>query len=218
MRQASLQGVSWLEFFGDLFTGNYGLYLLFFGFVCLGIGIPVPMLILFTALGASVRQEALSLAGAITFVFLASTTGDIISYYLFYRRGQPLLDWISNRFQLDPRLVAGIEAGYQKYGVVAIFIFRWIEWGYGQVVWLCGLSRMPFPRFLAAILLALFPWSIAWTYIGISSAALLEQVLRLVPLVFVALILLAGGLGYLYYRYYHLPRAKRHQEQREATE
>lgn len=170
------------------------------------------MLILFTALGASVRQEALSPAGAIIFVFLASTTGDIISYYLFYRRGQPLLDWIINRFQLDPRLVARIEAGYQKYGIVAIFIFRWVEWGYGQVVWLCGLSRMPFDRFLAAISLALFPWSIAWTYIGIGSAALLEQVLRLIPLVFVAVILLAGGLGYLYYRRYYLPQARNRRE------
>jgi len=159
-------------------------------------GIPLPMLVLFGSLGLMVDRGVLNQAEAVTLVFAATVTGDTAGYLLFYFGGRILLNRILKRFPPIRPQVEKVESWYRRYGLIAIVVFRWINWGQGQVIWLAGLSRLPAPRFVPVMAGVNLAWATAWSYIGLGFITLLQ---RLAPwFVAGALLLVAGLLLWLY--------------------
>lgn len=178
----------------------YGPYALFAAFAALGMGIPVPMLVLFGSLGILVESGSLSHRQAVWLVFLATVAGDTASYLLFYFAGQLLLERILQRFPALQPQVERVEYWYRRYGPLAIILFRWINWGQGQVIWLSGLTRLPAVRFFPVMAAVNLAWAAAWSYVGIGSIGVIRH---LAPWAAAALLLLVAILAlgaYLIYR------------------
>jgi membrane protein DedA with SNARE-associated domain len=174
----------------------YGAYTLFAAFAALGMGVPLPMLVLFGSLGLLVDSGVLSRQEAVLLVFSATVAGDTGSYLIFYFGGHLVLERIYRRFPAVRPQVERVEKWYRRYGVAAIVVFRWINWGQGQVIWLAGLSRLSPVRFLPVMASVNLAWAAAWTYVGIGSISLIRE---LAPWFAAALLALAALLAaYLY--------------------
>lgn len=183
----------------ELLSG-YGPYALFAAFTALGMGIPVPMLVLFGSLAVLVETGTLNQREAVLLVFLATVTGDTISYLLFYFGGQILLERIFRRFPTLRPQVERVERWYRRYGLVAIVLFRWINWGQGQVIWLSGLSRLPAARFFPVMAGVNLGWAAAWSYVGIGSISAIRNLAPWAAAVFLGLVAALALGAYLVYR------------------
>lgn len=183
----------------ELLSG-YGPYALFAAFTALGMGIPVPMLVLFGSLAILVETGTLNQREAVLLVFLATVTGDTISYLLFYFGGQLLLEKIFRRFPTLRPQVERVERWYRRYGLVAIVLFRWINWGQGQVIWLSGLSRLPAARFFPVMAGVNLGWAAAWSYVGIGSVSAIRSLAPWAAAVFLGLVAALALGAYLVYR------------------
>ncbi|MGB9887203.1 MAG: DedA family protein [Moorellales bacterium] len=157
------------------FIVNLGPYALFAGFAALGLGIPLPMLVLFGSLGLMVDRGLLDRGEAVTLVFAATVAGDAAGYILFYFGGRMVLERIMDRFPTVRPQVEKVERWYRRYGLIAIVLFRWINWGQGQVIWLSGLSRLPALRFFPVMAGVNLAWAAVWSYIGIGFIAWLRE-------------------------------------------
>lgn len=183
----------------ELLSG-YGPYALFAAFTALGMGIPVPMLVLFGSLGVLVETGVLDQREAVLLVFLATVTGDTVSYLLFYFGGQILLEKIFKRFPAIRPQVERVERWYRRYGLIAIIIFRWINWGQGQVIWLSGLSRLPAARFFPVMAGVNLGWAAAWSYVGIGSISAIRSLAPWVAAILLGLLAALALGAYLVYR------------------
>jgi len=154
--------------FLEHYLSSYGLPGIFLGFVLGNIGIPLPSPVLFGLLGTAVNSGSISTANAVAIVFSASLIGDLAAYGLFYTGGRPLLELFFQRLRFKRENFDRAESWYNRYGVSVLLIIRWINWGKAQMVWLCGLSRMPLKRFISASILAELPWALAWTFLAIN--------------------------------------------------
>lgn len=146
---------------------SYGLPGIFMSFVMVNMGVPFPLPVLFGLLGTAVHAGKIIAAEAVVIVFSASLVGDLAAYGLFYTGGRPLLEYIFHRFRFKYETFERVENWYNRYGIYALLIVRWVNWGKTQLVWLCGLSRMPLGRFVLASVLAELPWSVAWSYLAV---------------------------------------------------
>jgi membrane protein DedA with SNARE-associated domain len=171
---------------------SLGPYALFAGFAALGMGIPLPMLVLFGSLGLMVDRGVLDRGEAVTLVFAATVVGDAAGYLLFYFGGRMVLERILERFPAVRPQVEKVERWYRRYGLIAIVLFRWINWGQGQVIWLSGLSRLPALRFFPVMAGVNLAWAAVWSYIGIGFIAVLRE---LAPWALAAALGLAGALA-----------------------
>jgi len=184
---------------------SYGLSGIFLGFVIINFGIPFPLPVLFGLLGSTVKAGGISIFDAVTIVFLASLLGDLAAYGLFYAGGRPLLDYFLRRLRFNREALHRVEIWYNRYGVYALLVIRWINWGKAQLIWLCGLSKMPLKRFILASVLAELPWALAWSYLAVrllgragSEAASWATIVGIMAVL--QTLLAAGGL-FLFKRY-----------------
>lgn len=166
----------------------------------LGMGVPIPMLVLFGSTGAMVHGGALEQGEALLLVFTATLLGDILSYTIFYYGGPPLLQRVARRFAIQQEYLDQVQAWYRRYGIFAYIVSRWINWGEGQMVWLCGLTHMPFWRFFPVVGAMDFLWSAAWTYLGIGSLGLLARLAPWAGGLLATLLVVGAILAYNYYR------------------
>jgi len=194
-----------------MLLSRYGPHALFAAFAALGMGIPVPMLVLFGLLGVLVETGVLNQREAVLLVFLATVTGDTISYLLFYFGGHIILEKFFRRFPALRPQVERVECWYRRYGLVAIVLFRWIEWGQGQIIWLSGLSRLPAARFFPVMASVNLGWAAAWSYFGVGSLTAIRSLVPWAMAVFVGLVIaLTLGACLVYRRRRFLPARLAH--------
>lgn len=82
-----------------------------------------------------------------------------ISYFLGRTAGSRLKNWKLFRPLLSDKKIEGIQKFYQKYGIWAFVIGRFIPFGVRNCLFMTsGLSKMPFSRFILLDFIACFIW------------------------------------------------------------
>ncbi|MFI1970849.1 hypothetical protein BLA24_07415 [Streptomyces cinnamoneus] len=138
-------------------------YLLVGGVIGLeSLGIPLPgeiVLVSATLLAATQDHINPYVLGACAIT--GAVVGDSIGYLIGRKGGKPLLAWLGRKFpkHFGPHHVATAERSFQKWGMWAVFVGRFIALLRIFAGPLAGVLRMPYWKFLIANVLGGIVWA-----------------------------------------------------------
>lgn len=148
-----------------LFGGN-GLAVAGLIFLLEGIGTPIPVEAPLGILGYRLAHGTLSLVAAVLLMWVTTNVGNLIGYGLGYWGGRPLILRLIRLLRIKPESWDRMERWFHKNGLRAVVITRWINWGFAQNMWLCGITRIPLRRFLPVMLINNLLWAIGWSWLS----------------------------------------------------
>ena len=129
--------------------------------------IPVANTTLLLLTGALASLGHLNMYILAVAAILGSITGACLAYLLGIKGGRQVLLRLATRFRVDPQKIMIAETWLQGSGVWMVFLSRIIPYVRPFASLPCGISRMPFRRFLLAALCGSIVWcagilSIGW--------------------------------------------------------
>ena len=131
-------------------------------------------------------------------VVLAAVVGDSVGYEIGRRLGPRLLE--SRRLRGRQERIERARRMIRRRGAAAVFFGRFIAFFRTLVPALCGISRMPYRRFLAFNALGGLVWGVGFTllgyYVGAAYRRLEHAVGRDIALAAAALIVVVGAVWY----------------------
>lgn len=138
------------------------------------------------------QRGALTLPAVMAIAFCGAVLGDTIAYVIGRFAGRRIVDrWGGRRFLSQSRL-ARFDRYFAEYGIWAVALGRITPLFRAFNTFAAGMSRMPFPRFLLAIVMIVAVWSTAVPAVGFLFSGSLEVARRYLgwggALVFVAFI------------------------------
>jgi membrane protein DedA with SNARE-associated domain len=149
------------------------------GVESLGIPLPGEIVLMTAALMSSqghVDPWLVGLSGV-----LGAIIGDSIGYSIGHKGGQPLLDRLGQRFpkHFSPGHVATAQRSFQRWGMWAVFVGRFVALLRIFAGPLAGVLKMPYPKFLTANALGGIVWAGGITaiiyYVGVVAEPWLKR-------------------------------------------
>lgn len=129
----------------------------------LGVVVPGEIGVIFG--GVLANQHKLPLAAVLAAGIAGAVIGDSIGYWIGMRYGETLLSKIPNRV-LKPEHITSAEQSIRKFGGKSVFIGRFTAALRALVPGLAGMSKLPYPRFLAWNALGGLLWATAFVVLG----------------------------------------------------
>ena len=120
-----------------------------------GFFLPGDTVLFAVGLLAAREGSGLSLPVLAIGVAIAAIAGDAVGYWTGRRLGRP---WVERRAGRAARHLPRAEAFYQRWGVGAVVIARFIPWVRTFTPIVAGMAAMPYPRFLAANVVGALLW------------------------------------------------------------
>jgi membrane protein DedA with SNARE-associated domain len=122
------------------------------GIESLGVPLPGEIVLVSAALMSSHHDLAVNPVGVGVAAVIGAVIGDSIGYTIGRRFGMPLFDRLGQKFpkHFGPGHVALAERLFNRWGVRAVFLGRFIALLRIFAGPLAGALKMPYPRFLAA--------------------------------------------------------------------
>lgn len=139
-------------------------YLLVAGFILIeSLGVPFPgeIVLISAALLASQHTIALNPVWVAVAAAAGAIPGNSIGYLIGRRWGRPLFDWLGRKVpkHFGPAHVAYAEKIFNRWGVLAVFVGRFIALLRIFAGPLAGALEMPYPRFLVANVAGGIAWA-----------------------------------------------------------
>jgi membrane protein DedA with SNARE-associated domain len=128
--------------------------------------VPVANTTLLLLTGALASLGHLNIYVLAIAAILGSITGACLAYLLGIKGGRQILLRLTSRFRVDPQKISIAENWFQGAGVWMVFLSRIIPYVRPFASLPCGISRMPFRRFLLAALCGSIVWCIGILSIG----------------------------------------------------
>lgn len=189
------------EFVDFLFRHGYSV--LFAWVLAEEAGLPMPSAPILLAAGALAGTGRMYLPVAIAMPLVAATGCDTLWYALGWRHGAAVLRLIC-RISLEPdSCVRRTQLSFERRGVWALVISKFIPGLSVMTAPLAGVSRVPLRRFFVFDALGALLWSGTYIAIGFAFSARLERVLASLSFLgggLVALLLIALG-GYILWKW-----------------
>src|SRR6201987_2430230 len=131
------------------------------GIESLGVPLPGEIVLVSAALLASHHDLAVNPVGVGVAAVIGAVVGDSIGYTIGRRFGMPLFDRLCRRFpkHFGPGHVALAERLFNRWGVRAVFLGRFIALLRIFAGPLAGALKMPYARFLAANVSGAICWA-----------------------------------------------------------
>jgi membrane-associated protein len=124
------------------------------------------------------QRGALSLPAVMAIAFVGAVAGDTIAYVIGRFAGRRIVDrWGGKRFLPQSRLDR-FDRYFAEYGIWAVAIGRVTPLFRAFNTFAAGMSRMPFPRFIAAIVMVVAVWSTVVPTLGYLFSGSLEVARR----------------------------------------
>jgi membrane protein DedA with SNARE-associated domain len=145
---------------------HYG-YLAVAGFVALeDFGIPVPGETILVAAAVYAGAGRLNIWAVAVIAIVAAIIGDNIGYAIGRFGGRALVLRLGRYVRLTSERLDKAEGFFRRYGGIVVTVARFIE-GLRQANGIvAGISRMPWPKFLAFNALGATLWAGSWSLIG----------------------------------------------------
>ncbi|MGI8679209.1 MAG: DedA family protein [Jatrophihabitans sp.] len=158
------------------------------------LGVVVPGEIGVILGGVLANQHKLPLVAVLVAGIAGAVIGDSIGYWVGKRYGEKLLSKIPNRI-LKPEHIKRAEASIRKFGGKSVFIGRFTAALRALVPGLAGMSKMPYPRFLAWNALGGFLWACGFVVLGYLAGSQYARIEHYANYIGIALlVLIVGGL------------------------
>lgn len=141
--------------------GTAAIYAVVFGFVFVECGLLVGFLLpgdtlLFTAGVVAAGPNRASVGWLVAGAVAAAVAGECLGYLIGARTGPALLRRAGRVANTDN--LARAQRFTDRYGSLAVLAARWVPWVRTFVPMLAGMTRMPWPRFLAANVAGALGW------------------------------------------------------------
>jgi membrane protein DedA with SNARE-associated domain len=189
----------------DEFLLKYGYWVLFLNVLTEQIGLPVPSLPVFLAMGALAGLGNFSIWAAVAVAVVGAMASDLVWYRLGRSRGNSILSLMC-RISLEPdSCVSNTKNIYRKLGAYALLFAKFVPGLNTAAAPLAGLTKMPLYRFAAFDFVGATVWSGAYLMVGYVFRNQLERVGDLITqtgarFLVVILVLLAAYVGWKYYQ------------------
>lgn len=143
----------------------------------LGLPMPIPTDLMIVFAGTTAAGSAPRLTLYFVSLLLASAIGGSGLYFIVRRGGRPLVDRFGHYVHLGPDRLARAEALITRGGVWSIALGRAIPGLRYATVIVCGLLKVPFPRYLAGHIIGSSVYIAAFLAIGAAfGPAILERI------------------------------------------
>jgi membrane-associated protein len=166
-----IQSFGYLGMFGIIFVET-GLLVGFF--------LPGDSLLLMA--GILAKSGTLSLPLTMLVCALGSILGDQLGYYIGYVAGPKVFTRPQSRF-FDPQNVTRARAFFDKYGLIAIIIARFIPVVRAFAPTMAGVTKLPYLRFLPLSILGGVLWGTSITTVGYVLGGLIPDLEKYIYLV-----------------------------------
>lgn len=155
------------------------------------LGIPVPIEVPLWLSGQMIQNQQASVWELWLVTWTGTVIGNILAFSLARLIGERLIIFVSERLKMNDQ-VERVQRWVAKYGLGAVLLTRWINWGYAPSLWLAGVTGMPAARTLAIVVVNCGAWALAWVLLGrviiggMSGAGLPTWLLLLPPVISVS--------------------------------
>jgi membrane protein DedA with SNARE-associated domain len=139
-------------------------------FLLEGLGAPVPVEVPLWILGTRIATGHSTYWQMVFFMWSTTVFGNAAGYILGYFGGRPAVLKLLQWFRVKPEKWERVEVWFQRHGLQMVVGTRWINWGFAQNMWLCGITRVAFPRFFAVMVINDFLWAMGWMWLAGNAA------------------------------------------------
>jgi membrane protein DedA with SNARE-associated domain len=130
--------------------GSYGYVIVALFLIAEGCGIPFPAETMLVTAAAVASRGALSIWGVAIAGVIGGVIGGMAGYLIGAQGGLRLLRRYGRKVHIDEARLTRSRKFFQRRGLWAVFVCRFIGWVRIIVPMLAGISHMPFARFAAA--------------------------------------------------------------------
>lgn len=134
-------------------------------FLLEGLGVPIPVEIPLGIIGLRMTQGQSTYWHMVLFMWSTTVVGNTVGYLLGYHGGRPVIFKLTSWFRIKPETWDRMENWFRRHGLKVVIFTRWINWGFAQNIWLCGVTRMSYSRFFAVMIINDFLWAMGWTWL-----------------------------------------------------
>ncbi|MGE5672621.1 MAG: DedA family protein [Mycobacterium leprae] len=132
-------------------------------FMLEGLGVPIPVEIPLLIIGAREQSSYWSL---VLLTWFSTMLGNGAGYLIGYHGGRTFILRLIGWFRVKPETWQRAENWFHKHGLKTVVATRWINWGFAQNMWLCGITRVQAGRFFIVMAANDFLWAIWWTWVA----------------------------------------------------
>ncbi len=158
---------------------------------------PVPSEAVMPFAGFLIAEGRFTWEGVIFFSTLGSLIGSLLSYWMGYYGGRPLVERFGKYLWLNVHHLEWAERFFARYGEITIFISRFIPVVRHLISIPAGMGKMNLPRFALYTVIGAGLWNWILTYAGFVLRNHWEHVMAYSKGVDVAvLVVLIAGLAY----------------------
>jgi len=184
---------------------DYTVYLTLFVLMLLeGASFPIPSEIVLPLIGYLHYKQVIDIHVGIVVATLGSLTGSLIDYYIASKFGRPFLYKYGRFFKLNQDSLNKLELWFNKYGTIAVFIFRFVPVMRTLISFPAGLARMNLKSFIVLTFFGHLIWNTILAYLGLVFASdierlitTLESYLKIIFIAFLIVVIL-----YVFYRFF----------------
>lgn len=144
-------------------------------FLLEGLGAPVPVEIPLGIIGLRMAHGLNSYWQMVLLMWLSTAAGNSLGYLVGYYGGRPVVLKMLAWFHIKEETWQRVDAWFRTHGLKTVLATRWINWGFAQNMWLCGITRVPFLRFLAVMTVNDFFWAMAWSWLSRTAATYFQS-------------------------------------------
>lgn len=149
---------------------------------------PVPSEAVMPFAGFLIESGNFTFAGVIFFSTLGSIAGSLISYYLGYFGGRPLVERYGKYLLLDKHHLDLTEKYFNKRGDLTIFISRFIPVVRHLISIPAGMGKMKLFKFTVYTIIGAGLWNSFLAYVGIKLKENWEEVLKYSSVIDIAVV------------------------------
>jgi len=131
-----------------------------------GMGVPIPVELPLGIVGLRIASGENRFWEMVLLLWLSTVAGNTLGYALGAYGGRPLALKLMSWFRVREEQWQRLDQWFRRHGLKLIVATRWINWGFAQNMWLCGIAQVPFWRFFLVMALNDFIWAAAWTKVA----------------------------------------------------
>lgn len=171
---------------------------------------PVPSEAVMPFAGFLIAEQKFTWEGVIFFSTLGSLIGSLLSYYMGYFGGRPVVERFGKYLLLDLHHLEWTEHFFNKYGEITIFISRFIPVVRHLISIPAGMGKMGLLSFSIYTLIGAGLWNAFLTYAGYLLRNNWTTVMQYHEGIDIAVAAILGiGAGYVFFRLYKQSKQQR---------
>jgi len=164
---------------------------------------PVPSEAVMPFAGFLIVEKQFTWEGVIFFSTLGSLIGSLLSYYMGYFGGKPLVEKWGKYLLLNVHHLDLTEQFFKRYGWITIFVSRFIPVVRHLISIPAGAGKMPLLPFVIYTILGAAMWNTILTYVGFVMRENWQNIMKYHTLIDgVVVLCLLAVFGYVFYKLY----------------